>query len=747
MDIKNYLWPENFYAVIVVYALLGICAFWLLTYIWSIFQLWRIKSQLNECKDISTLSKSLVEIITEKQESEKKSKKSSSKKKDEEEEAPKQNFIDRGVTAFKDYCKAKSLNSEGPVAKHLKTIFNAGLEDSRLDVGELIKHTSQGIFRINTLLKSVLASFLVIGLLGTLIGLADSLAGLSPVLGKGMTDRTSADLASGLSVLFKHLKTAFAPSILGVATTVLGVLFYSFYLHIGCTPLRNLLQELTLSVWVPRLYLTRSQRWLGTLKFGEEQIQKNIVAINNVIEMQKTIRPDVEELTDKLRHSNVTLGKMNESAAELHNFTNSFTEGVTKLSSFQEHLQTLYQKMIENSEGFQARVQQSIENSQAFQNEANLAFDRQNTQLEVSYRQLKAYEDSYIKEREQIDAGIQKVLEAAQKAYENMATRNEEVLQAIGGPLTEKLKEIETSINYNLDDISKRFNSFDVPLKGAAEKVAMSVVNFDQRTTAVTNELKSQFAAYSEKSDASVSSILEKIDGFADHLSDTNRGLADRSGVLATGVEGLSEKLNALNDSIKMFDRYLHSKTENVDDHLSQMTKELQKEFSRQNQNTTDNLEKLISRLAKYDDQVTETNRRQSDQVENLGKNLSAFSASINDLQGAVKVLESSFQKRDESVESLKPLSDLSTHMEALIGQLKENSQAQEHQNQLVAKNVDQMAGAVKFLAKSMEQLGMKKLAKEYTDKLDMEPLSKNGGIRGFFRRLFGMDRSNSERV
>ena len=667
MNIIDYIIPENGIAMGIVIFLVAIGLAWMTILIWNSISLIRKKSTLKTLSDINSLSRSLIEIITKKHESEELAEKSRGKKKlTEEEQTDTQSFQKQGEDAFSTFCASSGIKESGRIAKHLKAIFRAGLEDSRLDVGELIKYTSQEIFRRNNLLKSILASFLVLGLLGTLIGLADSLTGLSPVLGKGMTEGTTAELAGGLKELYKYLKTAFAPSIWGVGTTVLGVLLYSLYLSAICNPIKNSLQRLTLTEWVPKLFLTRSQRWLGTLKFGEEQIQKNLEAINNVIEMQNTIRPDVEELTDKLKNSNITLGKMNESAAALQNFTSSFTDGVTKLSSFQEQIQNLYQQMIQSSEEFQSRVQGSIEHSQKFQDAANGAFERHSEQLKNSYEILSKYEQTYIEHRQQIDTRIEKVLEAAQKTYESLGERNKEVIDAIGGPLTKTLLSLQGSIKEEFEAITKHFTSFDEILLGVAENVKTTVESFDGRTVDLKNQLRD----------------------FANHFSNTNRNLEERSEILTAGVTSLSDKIGLLGKS--------------------------------------------------------------ASQAQDLGQNMTIFSSSINDLQSAVKRLENSFQKRDESVESLKPLSELSSNLEGLIGQLKENSHAQENQNLMVAKNVDQMAGAIKFLAKSMEQIGMKELSREYTEKLDIQPLypnQKNGGFRNFFRKLFGNGQSQNKEL
>ena len=76
--------------------------------------------------------------------------------------------------AFSEFCKESSLNRRSPIAKHLKAIFGAGWDETRLEVGELINHTTSDLFKWNNLFRSLLAVFIVIGLLGTLFGLTDS---------------------------------------------------------------------------------------------------------------------------------------------------------------------------------------------------------------------------------------------------------------------------------------------------------------------------------------------------------------------------------------------------------------------------------------------------------------------------------------------------------------------------------------------------------------------------------------------
>jgi len=727
MKILNYLWPENDIARWIVGILVIIWVFWAYKMITSWFTLCQHRSMILKCGNIDRLVGELVQLLRLKEGDQDEEKK---KGKNSEEEGDRLALMQKGIKAFSSFCREKNIDEKGVVARHLRTIFEAGIQDSRLDVGELIKHTHNELFRPNGFLKSLLASFIVIGLLGTLIGLADSLAALSPVLGKGIVERTSVELTSGLSTLFTHLKTAFAPSIWGVMFTVIGVIVFSCYLHWACLPVKESLEKLTLTVWVPRLFLTESQRYLGTLKLGGEQIQKNLEAIDNVAKMHQNIRPDVEELTNKLKSSSQILGQMNQSASEITHFTTSFVDGVTKLSAFQGQVQSLYQEMIKQSEAFQQRVQASIEHSQQFQSQSNATFEYQNRQLKESFQNLDSYEKAYVEQRQQIDAKLQQLLDTARKTYEtlekSMEERNREVLGAIEGSLMEKLTDIQHTLHLNLDDISKRFNSFDGPIKGAAERISTTFVNFDTRTKALTDELR-----------IDLNDLFSRVEGYSNQLSVTNQDLSERSKILGGGLDDLSQEIKALDDSFKVFDNFARSKKDKTEDRVIDLTRELQKEFSRQNEGINRNVEKLFKRFEKSDEQMVETGRIQAEQAQTLGKNLSDFSDSIRVLQKAVQVLEKTYQHRDEGIEGLRSLGDLAGQMSDLIFQLRDDSRSQKEQNKVIAGKMEKVSESLVFLAKSIGTMTGKKVPKKYLEKEGSEPIPVKSK-RPLFKRIFG---------
>ena len=192
---------------------------------------------------------------------------------------------------FSKFCTEGSLDRESPIAKHLNAIFLAGWDESRLEVGELINHTTSELFKRNSLFRSVLAVFIVIGLFGTLFGLADSLTGLFPALKVSVASETSTEnserMTQALGILLEGMKGALAPSICGIFFTILGVILYGAYLQFACHPIKAVLERLTLTVWVPQLYPTTSQKLVQTLQQSESQMQEGFRPQHSLVNLSK----------------------------------------------------------------------------------------------------------------------------------------------------------------------------------------------------------------------------------------------------------------------------------------------------------------------------------------------------------------------------------------------------------------------------------------------------------------------------
>ena len=150
----EYLSPTNPIALGIITFLMGFFFVWLIGLLKYWHWLWTERKHIESNQNIQPL-------VTARQERD-------HGRKDNNQKADPEN-------AFNEFRNESSLNRRSPIANHLKAIFLAGWDETRLEVGELINHTTSALFKWNNLFRSMLAVFIVIGLLGTLFGLTDSL--------------------------------------------------------------------------------------------------------------------------------------------------------------------------------------------------------------------------------------------------------------------------------------------------------------------------------------------------------------------------------------------------------------------------------------------------------------------------------------------------------------------------------------------------------------------------------------------
>ena len=535
MEFLEYFWPDNPVAKGVVIFLICLFVVWLTRLVSSFVGLWVFRARAEQCADVEILSEAL------------------QGKADQDEESSQKevgNVPDAGPgsvpleaeSAFFKFCQVKSLRERSPLCKHIRAIFHAGWRESRLDVGELTKNTTNQLFQRNNVLRALLALFIVIGLFGTLFGLGHSLAQLAPALDEALKTPGSggrSPIVEALKVLLTNLKSAFAPSICGVGLTIVGVIIFSVYLRVGCAPAKTTLDSLTLTTWVPQLMPTAPQR---LLQLSEERVRDSFKAAHEVAEFAKSIKKEAGEFSGNLESANKVLTGLDGSASQIDGFANKFAEGVGKLTSFQEEIRSLYKQMQNESKAFQKNVKESISGSEEFHKRVQDILSDQNRELEKVLKALNTYEKAYVEERGQIDAKMKGVLDAAKKAFGGIDAKNQELVKKIGEPLVKKLGEMEETMLAGLAGIRQQLAAFDKPMTRAAEKIEGSFEVFDRRTDTLLKELQQEFQKQNEESKTqteNVSKLSEEIVKALDSLSKN----AQTQGASAQGFKESADKL------------------------------------------------------------------------------------------------------------------------------------------------------------------------------------------------------------
>jgi methyl-accepting chemotaxis protein len=560
MNILNYLWPDNLIGQCIVSALILLFLFWIkrLASLWQ--QLKAEHGKMIRCEDVQELVLVLRNRPVKDNKKQKKTDQSSS--------------TDDPQLIFSNFCSSKNLKEDSPILRHIKAIFIAGWSESRLEVGELIKHTTNELFHENSFQRSLLATFIVIGLLGTLIGLSDSLAQLSPVLTEGGFSKSNIGLTESLSNLLSNLKTAFAPSIYGVFFTIIGVLLFGIYLSRVCSPLKVLLDRLTLTVWVPQIFPTISQRL-------EEQMHRSFEAATRVADFAENIHDKVSDFNKGLEAATGVLEPLASSTAKINQFADKFDSGVNKLTSFQQEIRVLYQQMVKESEKFHIGVQGSIDRSESFQKKALEILNGQGAQLQEIIKSLKSYEDAedaYIASRKEIDNSFQETLKSSKKIFDDIDDRNRRLVEEIGKPQNEKLGEIENTLRVQLIAIRDGFNKFGTPIEQAAVKIRDLMETFDKRTSLLVGDLKREFEKKNENNENQVKTLTElsgQIVALLSQLSGNSQSQGERIQAMNINLENLTKNLIVFGEGIGLLSQAIKSSDRNIQT-LEQITQQIQ---------------------------------------------------------------------------------------------------------------------------------------------------------------------------
>lgn len=519
MDFSKYFFPNEIIAQIVIAVQFLFFFYWVISLLRQLIRAKKVSAQINDCEEISDLSEILRKRYLQSAEA----------------SVEKMTMVSPKEAAekFEEFCKARQLTEKSPVYKHLKAIFFAGFNESQLNIEALIKNTSSRISSRNTSLRSFISLFIILGLFGTLFGLAGSLSELSTILSNAaqLNDEV---LKDGLKTLLGKLGGAFAPSIWGVLFTIIGVAIFARYLNRHGFPLLQSLEHQTLTNWVPNLIPTPSQRLLDKLYLSEKQMEKNFTAAEKVAEFASKFDSKTSELGNNIEKNVDSLQKLSESASKLGEYTDNFTrnldgfaqnfkESVERLSPVTEGLTELYQKILDDSQKFQQNVKLTVEDSQTFRGQVKDEFIKQTEQAQSVLHSLKDYDVN----RKSTDEKIQATLSAAEEALRNLSQQNEVFIKAlietVGIPLRENLKAELVNVTEALNQIT--LNS-TATLK---EITANSITTLEDFSKNVGGEIQSVATR--------LGNLQNPIEKSADFIEATSRGFESRTEKFLDGIK------------------------------------------------------------------------------------------------------------------------------------------------------------------------------------------------------------------
>lgn len=534
--------------------------------------------------------------------------------------------------AFHEFCEERSLDKRSPITKHLQTIFLAGWDESRLEVGELINHTTSILFRLNNLFRSVLAVFIVIGLLGTLFGLADSLTKLSPALKASMANEASIEkneesaanetatenserMTEALGGLLDKMKGALAPSIWGIIFTIGGVILYSFYLQYACHPIKSVLEQLTLTIWVPQLYPTTSQKLIQTLQQSESQMRQGFETAAEFSKSVKKVHGNIDEFNENLAQASAITQPLSDSVTQINKaasdistaadtlntgftenldtFSKELASSVTHLTDFQGEIRNLHQEF---QEAANKKLNQFQETANRKLDQQIETLNKQDQNLTTTVEVLKNSEKLYVESCQQIDKTLQEFLSKTAEASTNIETTNKkflegintsnrewikeiqtqlktdlaiiqptlkEALKTLSDQLTSDLEEVQGTLDERLTALTDQLKFFQLPIEKTADRIEGTIESFTRIMEGIVKNLQSEFQKQNktikeqnEKYEAQLTGVKklnESVENLLTQLDASSNSQSTAVSTLSSKVEGLTENTQDLATAIKSF--------------------------------------------------------------------------------------------------------------------------------------------------------------------------------------------------
>lgn len=485
---------------------------------------------------------------------------------------------------FAKYETALGKNDNTSVLfEHLKAIYDAGAQSSRLDADLLVKNTVDKIFTDVDSIKTSISLFLVIGILGTLAGLAISIGGFNGA-NFVMTGQNSST-ADELSLLFGNLRGAFAPSMWGVFFTIVFVFGYSWKIQEGC--INKVTEKLTINTiryWLPKLYPTDFQRGDQSLvklnatianadgiNNGVRTLEKNLSSSNQTLRQLAKVSDDIQKASDRFDKSTDKIVKIKELYDELKKTNDIFHSSLESLinSAIQDRKDS-YKEYIEIVEKNYAAVQDANQKmkdqmGQYFDaltevlKKQNSAFsaglqgqidtwkatlNNQNAQLQEVISQLKAYDTSFFQTVNESRESLNKSIEVNRNAAivnQELGKKLHEIEEKLLSRQDELMVQISQPITSQLSGVAQALQHIQQPLNEAVKNIE-KMANYNQRQTSETMEtLKVMADKLQEKQDSlahneqelmqMLESLQKTVQGFQGAVNTTMAVVGEKSGV------------------------------------------------------------------------------------------------------------------------------------------------------------------------------------------------------------------------
>lgn len=549
----------------------------------------------------------------------------------------------------------------------------------------------------DNIIRFIMTALIILGLLGTFVGMTISLYSISDIISQirdsSSTSEASAQTNAGegqpstekkqesteikferlmdnLKPVLKGMRLAFFTSVLGLMFSMaLGIAFTAYsksratfrmdamaFANQVLIPQfspsagRNVQESLGVLVNTVDSIKTTVEEGLSQLvNISSRELQISSIDSNNLSDL-KTKTIEQNELLDKVRvrigvirdHTENMVGKLDESIKKnsvdqlviaindqntklINEVTKATNEAIDKtLSKMQKDLETSYKQMVDYREKIDSKLTGFIDaakvTAESVSEQNRKLTEKMQKQLTEKLGEINnTLNSSSIKNNETLNSNFGKIDKTLENSFDGFKSN-----------LSKNLDKINDSLEGKLTILIDRIGRFDAPVQTAADKIEGTQANFARFVERVVRDMESIYNKQIERNEQQLDTLGKANDRIATFLDSLNKS----SKLQSANTETLTVNFNNLNDNLTNLTSNMGSlstRSNSLDISISNMSKEIQT---------------LESSLKNF------TGKFQAVSLDLSG--LNSLNQSVNTVAKCTQSLESSIKKFNEEIGKLK---------------------------------------------------------------------------------------------
>lgn len=490
------------------------------------------------------------------------------------------------------------------------------------------------VINLIKLTQMTVSVFILLGVLGTFIGLTISL---------GSVSASGDQLVENIAVVLSGIDVAFYTSIVGMGFSLIMTI---------------LLKILNTEYMITDIMLMTETNLIGEEKQGMSRLITVSETINeSILELQVTHEQSLQGIieafsgfknyTEGLQQSAKDLASFNDGLsenltdfqslfAEVRTVTDGFSKGTAELNKNFEHLFSFFQRADQHNE----QVIELFENTHENIKETSAKQIESLETFEGSIEDLKSFTSSIVDEQGDIRTELQRVFQQSEQLVEKMSTHNREFKQVFGDDLSSQLRGISRYIHELSSHFDRVGDSF-VKLPDALEVINDTQAEYKHLMSDRFQDLKefnqsfgNHLREYANQTVTFEQHIRDATSSFERIGTQNNELINEVNRTIAEMNRGFGNRESQIESTVGILKDTLSQYVANVESSLSQRLDQIIRQIADSMHATSDEIKREFYEIRRTTENIQQTHARATQQLlQEVGREFQTLNRNLNSMQ------------------------------------------------------------------------------------------------------------------